>query len=148
MFEQTKNSRHEGGQAVLSGLLGQTLPKLRAANVYNSKAKTREVLGKVECLSISIRSIFSAEFTGYVNYSNGGRHIYLYSQEEITKHIKLASQNGFLRGAGRSNEDTYAVLIPLSKHRWVREGFRWSYCGDGTREEINGLIEAQEPPKV
>ena len=148
VFERTSNPRHLGGQEALSSLLGQTLPALQAAKVYNAKSKTREVLGQIDCLSISIRSIFSAEFTGYVNYSDGGRFVYLYTQEEISRHVMATSLNGFLRGAGRSNEDTYAVLIPLSRHRWVRERPGWSYCGDGAQEEIVALSAAKEAPKA
>lgn len=147
VFERTSNPRHLGGQKALSALLGQTLPSLQDSKVYNAKSRTREVLGQIDCLSISIRPIMSAEFTGYVNYADGGRFVYLYTREEISRHVRTASLNGFFRGAGRSNEDTYAVLIPLARHRWVREKSRWNYCGDGAQEELATLSAAQESPK-
>ena len=41
---------------------------------------------------------------------------------------------GFVRGAGRSNEDTFAVFVPLPRLRWQRHDGNWEFRGDSQAE--------------
>ena len=139
LFEVTRNPRHEGGLEVVAKLLGLSNEDLQSLRVYNAKTKKSGMVGKEPLVSVSIRSIWKAAFSGYINYERGGRHVYLYSGAEIQDHIRAAVKEGLVRGAGRSNEDTFAVKIPLARHRWERKASCWDYRGDGTAEELREL---------
>lgn len=139
LFEVTRNPRHEGGLEVVANLLGLSIGDLISLRVYNAKTKRSETVGNERSVSVSIRSIWKAAFTGYINYALGGRYVYLYSGTEIQDCIRTAVKEGLVRGAGRSNEDTFAVTIPLARHRWERKGSSWDYFGDGTAVELGEL---------
>lgn len=139
LFEVTRNPRHEGGLEVLAKLVGLSTEELKTLRVYNAKTKRSETVGNERHVSVSIRSIWNAAFTGYINYTLGGRYVYLYSGIEIQECIRTAIKDGLVRGAGRSNEDTFAVTIPLARHRWDRKDSTWEYCGDGTAVELAEL---------
>lgn len=79
--------------------------------------------------------MFGSAFTVYVNPgASGVGYIYLYSSDEIVGAIRDAVERGGLRrGMGQSNDDTFAVLVPLANFRWsARAGQPWQYVGDGT----------------
>jgi len=65
-----------------------------------------------------------------VNYSNGGQHIYLYERTEILRYLSDGVKRGLVRGAGNSNEDTYAAFVPLARMRWSRRNGNWVATGD------------------
>lgn len=133
VFEVTRNDLHLGGLAHAAELLG-----MRVDNLMGTQVRTRGAAGTVgnqQRVSVSISSIATAGFTAYVNYLDGGRHIYLYERDELMAHIRAAAGRGFVRGAGNSNEDTFAVFVPLSRMRWSRNGGAWRATGDEPEQE-------------
>lgn len=127
LFEATRNDLHLGGLQRFADLLHLNVSEVSRAKV-RFRGSTTEV-GELPRVSVSITSMVSAAFTAYVNYISGGQHIYVYERNEILSHIRTGFSGGLVRGAGNSNEDTYAVFIPLAEMRWsrVREG--WAASG-------------------
>jgi hypothetical protein len=104
--------------------------ELERAVVRDIPNSRREPLGHPPRVSVSLTSIAGSHFTAYVNPEDDGRHIYLYRRDELLKHVQIAVMRELLRGAGKSNEDTLAVLIPLSLWRWSRTRDQdWAYQG-------------------
>ena len=133
IFEVTANPRHADGFGSLASALGLE-PRVLAATNVRAGGTTSQV-GVLPFVSVSIRSIVSSAFTAYVNYKDGGKHIYLYSRDEILGHIRSALRgNGFVRGAGNSNEDTFAVYVPLPGMRWSRQAGVWTANGSVTED--------------
>ena len=141
VFEVTGNQRHSGGFSSLCSVLGFS-PDVLAATKVRVAGTTTEV-GRLPYVSVSVTSISSAAFTAYVNYLDGGKHIYVYARDEILGHVRSALANGgFVRGAGKSNEDTFAVFIPLSGMRWSREDGKWSVSGEVTEAKAVATLSA------
>lgn len=128
VFEATNNAARAGGFADVAELLGLTVLELSEATVRMRDGSLTTV-GRLPYVSVSIRSIVQSRFTAYVNYEMGGKHIYLYENDEIVTAIREAVWTGMVRGAGRSNEDTFAVRIPVARMRWYRVGAQWIYGG-------------------
>lgn len=139
VFEVTRNPRHANGFAGLAGLLGMDEPALAAVKV-RAGGRTSG-LGVLPFVSTSITSIASSAFTAYVNYNDGGRHIYLYARDEIVGHLRRAvAGNGLVRGAGNSNEDTFAVFVPLASMRWTRRNGVWVATGETDGNAARGIL--------
>jgi len=127
LFEATRNDLHLGGLQRFADLL-----HLDISEVSRAKVRFRGSITEVDeppRVSVSITSMASAAFTAYVNYINGGQHIYIYERNEILGHIRAGFSGGLVRGAGNSNEDTYAVYIPLARMRWSRSREGWAASG-------------------
>jgi hypothetical protein len=133
VFEVTRNDRHSGGLSQAASLLGLSLNELEDAKVRFRSSESR--VGKLPRVSVSITSISYATATAYVNYLNDGRHLYFYRRDEILSHIRTAVRRGFVRGAGNSNEDTFAVFIPLARMRWVKVNQDWQSSGEDSEED-------------
>ncbi len=125
VFEETDNPRHEGGLDELAQLLGMPVAALERATVRDHRDQTTKWLGKLPRVSVSVRSMMTAAFTVYVNPENGW--LALYTRSELLNLLRHAIwEQGFVRGAGRSNADTFAVYVPyplclrrLVEGRWV-----------------------------
>lgn len=139
VFEVTENPLHGEGFRNLGEMLRVTPDKLVDLTV-NCNGQISP-LGYQPCLSVSVLSVHNAAYTAYVNYQQGGRYIYLYQQAEITKLVRAATLRGLWRGAGNSNEDTYAVFIPIADMRWARSGSAWIYEGAGSETEELRLLK-------
>ncbi|MGA1361795.1 MAG: hypothetical protein ACO36A_02610 [Ilumatobacteraceae bacterium] len=133
VFEVTRNDLHMGGLDRAAELLGMSVADLTRTSVR--VRGTTGTVGDQPRVSVSISSIATAGFTAYVNYVDGGRHIYVYERDELMGHIRTAARRGFVRGAGNSNEDTFAVFVPLSRMRWSRSGASWRAAGDEPEQE-------------
>jgi hypothetical protein len=132
VFETTHNDQHRGGLADVAELLGMNVDQLADVPVWMSKQRRTVPLGQPERVSVSIRSISASAATVYVNPLMGGRHLYVYDRDELMAAIKKAVAQGLIRGAGNSNEDTFAVKIPLADCRWSRGAdFVWHWHGVG-----------------
>lgn len=132
VFETTQNDQHRSGLAAVADLLGMTVDELADVPVWMSKQRRTVSLGRPERVSVSIRSISAAAATVYVNPLMGGRHVYVYERDELMTAIKNAVSHGLIRGAGNSNEDTFAVRVPLADRRWSRgDDFVWHWHGVG-----------------
>lgn len=147
LFEVTRNERHAGGFAAVAGILGMRENALAAASVRTGA--TRAELGRPTHLSVSITSISTAAFTAYVNYQEGGKHIYVYERDEIMGHIRRAvAGDSMVRGAGNSNEDTFAVFVPLPAMRWSRTGGSWVANGPtkeaAARDLLSGVLNPRK----
>ncbi|MEY4364745.1 MAG: hypothetical protein RLZZ305_89 [Actinomycetota bacterium] len=128
VFEQTSNDRHLGGFARVAELLDITTAELARASV---RFRGRSVhVGEPDRVSVSITSIAAASFTAYVNHTDGGKHIYVYERDELMSHIRSGVRKGMVRGAGNSNEDTFAVFVPLARMRWTRRDGKWVPGGE------------------
>ena len=138
VFEVTRNDLHLGGLARTAELLGMSAEDLTRTRVRARGATG--VVGNQQRVSVSISSIATAGFTAYVNYMDGGRHIYVYERDELMGHIRTAARQGFVRGAGNSNEDTFAVFVPLPAMRWARDGGRWVASGTGREDAALDLL--------
>lgn len=136
--ELTHNPLHSRGFETLRVLAEQNAEELASRRVYNAPQRGWTTFGFPEYLSVSIGSIFTADFTIYVNPKEGEQCLYLYLRDEITTHIRNSMKSSMVRGAGRSNEDTFAVKIPLPQHIWVQERDGWKYRDGGT---FPGLLE-------
>lgn len=136
VFEVTANPRHQAGFADLSELLGVQPDVLAQTRVRDHRHRGASgLLGRPEAMSISVRSMFGSALTAYVNPGTSGiAHIYLYRSDEIVGAIREAvARDGLRRGMGQSNDDTFAVLVPLARFRWsARAGQPWQYVGEGT----------------
>jgi hypothetical protein len=132
VFEVTNNARHASGFDDLAALLGLRPDALARVPVTDRVQRRTYALGVQASVSVSIRSIVSSALTTYVNYQFDGRHIYVYERDELVGHICSEVLNGLERGAGKSNEDTFAVRVPVAEMRWERDGAAWIYTGSGT----------------
>ena len=146
VFEFTNNPQHGDGFRRLGDVLRITPDRL--ADVTVTFGSTQNLLGRPTRVSLSVLSMHHASYTAYVNYKDGGRFIYLYEQDEIANLIREAVLKGLRRGAGNSNEDTFSVLIPISRMRWGRTGSDWVYEGVGSEvgqlKVVKGIL-AESP---
>jgi hypothetical protein len=136
--EETRNPRHEGGGVLLAGLFGITEDQLAAVSVTRRGVRTK--FGTPEHLSVSVRSIAGSVLTVYVN-PGPPAHLYVYESAALMGAIKGAMRfKGLVRGAGMSNEDTFAVFVPAPAARWTT-GFgetSWRLSGPGSEA---GLLQ-------
>lgn len=130
VFEETHRLEHAGGFREVAQLLDLAPERLAAVNVLLPSRQT-VALGWVPNVSVSIHSFFNSPLTTYVNYYDGGKWIYVYDRAELTGHLKTAVPRGLLRGAGKSNEDTFAVKVRVADKRWQRVGGKWRWAGTG-----------------
>lgn len=138
LFEATRNDLHLGGLQRFADLL-----HMEPLDIIRAKVRFRGSItqvGELPRVSVSITSMESATFTAYVNYISGGQHIYLYERTEILEHIRVGISRGLVRGAGNSNEDTYAVFIPLARMRWSRTGEGWAASGSEPETKSLSLL--------
>lgn len=128
VFEVTHNPMHADGFSQLARHL-QVSEKVLSCIPVKTQTGARVPLGHQKRVSVSITSMTNARWTAYVNPADGGSHIYLYDRAELLGHIRRVIRKGFVRGAGNSNDDTFAVFVPLPVHRWERTDDRWVYTG-------------------
>lgn len=141
VFEETHRPEHAGGFRELAALLGMAPERLAELDVV-LRDGTRVVLDSLPHVSVSIHSFFNSPLTTYVNYRDGGKWIYVYDRRELTGHIKEAVPKGLRRGMGNSNEDTFAVLIPIAEKRWQRARGHWQWAGAGSAEAAVAHLRA------
>jgi hypothetical protein len=141
VFEVTENDRHFGGLGRIAELLGMTIDEIAQTNVRFRGSDTK--VGKPTRVSVSITSICTAAYTAYVNSTSGGLHIYLYSRTEIVNHLRAAIRRGFVRGVGNSNEDTFAVFVPISQMRWTKQNGLWNVAGKDPDELVVSRLVAE-----
>lgn len=133
--EVTPNPVHLGGMERLAASLGVDYWQLADVNVWDNRDGHRGLcaFGTPEMVSPSFHTISSARVTVYVNATSPTAHIYLYGRNEIVRLVRdeLLLGEGMVRGAGKSNEDTFGAKIPLPAMRWTsREGGGWEYAGE------------------
>lgn len=135
LCEVTSNQLHHDGMQRVAEAIGIEYWDLADANVWDDRVGHKQlvVFGTPDLVSPSIHTIASARVTIYVNATSPTAHLYLYGRNEIVRHVKEAVlTQELVRGAGKSNEDTFGVKIPLPSMRWTsREGGGWEYSGDG-----------------
>ena len=134
--ELTFNPRHSGGASMLARTIGVETDQLAASAVRDFRFDDRPSapLGRPDYLSVSLTSIAGSAATIYVNPDAG--HIYVYRSAEIMDHVRRGVLNNNLRrGQGKSNDDSLAVLVPLSRWRFsLDKNGKWRYVGVGTPE--------------
>jgi len=131
IFEVTENERHRSGLTEVAGLLGLDSAQVERIPVRIKGRGVPTPLGRPDFVSVSIRSMTTSGWTIYVNVKGG--HIYLYGRNELMDHLRSAVPAGLARGAGMSNEDTFAIFIPLADRRWNRDlDGSWKWTGNGS----------------
>jgi hypothetical protein len=144
VFETTHNDEHSGGFATVADLLEMSEDELAAVPVWMPKQRRSVRLGRPERVSVSICSIAGSAATIYVNPLMGGRHVYVYRRDELITAVKKAVGQGLVRGAGNSNEDTFAVKVPLAGWRWSRgDDFVWHWQGVGVETDAVESLREQ-----
>ena len=145
--EETHNPRHVTGFADLARILAIDEDQLSSVRV--SVRGTQVRFGRPAGLSISVRSMFGSSLTVYVN-PGPPAHIYVYESAGLIEVIKDAMRSkGMVRGMGKSNVDTFAVLVPPPRERWTAEiGKAWRYSGDGSEHvavaELQRILTAPD----
>ena len=146
IFEVTNNSRHEGGFTRVSEILGLSPSGLAEVRLKDRRTSSHRDngashrVGSHERVSVSITSIAAASYTAYVNSSGGGSHLYLYERSELLEAIRSALADGIVRGAGMSNDDTFAVWTTLACKRWRRVGGSWTWSGVGPEQSAMSAV--------
>jgi len=123
--------RHSDGLKELAQKLDLDVSVLEESTVREFGFDTKEsyLLGHPAHFSLSSHSLLSSAMTIYVNPTQG--HIYLYTKQEIKKHIANAVRNsGVRKGQGGEDKNSISVLIPLSRWRFTRDkAGLWKYTG-------------------
>lgn len=123
--------RHQDGLKELACKLGIDVQILETATVreFGFDSKESYQFGHPEHFSLSSHSLLNSVMTIYVNYRQG--HIYLYTQEEIRKHIVNAiTTTGLRKGQGGEEPNLISVLIPLARWRFSKDkNGLWRYTG-------------------
>jgi hypothetical protein len=134
----TGKAHHKDGIAKLSTLLQMSQEEIMAVRVSDKRdgsvsSERQQFVGNPEFVSVSLSTLFRAKYMVYVNpYMNPENHIYVYKSNILLDLVRRAiSRRGFVRGAGLSNDDTFAVYVPHEDH-WRNNGAGWAYSGDGT----------------
>lgn len=143
VFEETRNADHASGLSELAVLLDMSEEQLAAARVRDRRRPPRgqTKVGRVPNVSVSIHTFAAASYVIYVN--TFGRVVYVYDSRELLNLIREAVRvHGFQRGMGRSNEDTYAVLVGLPSAIWRGDMNGWTFTGTGDREGIIAGLRA------
>lgn len=128
VFEDTARgaqARHASGFSAVADALGvesEALAALRVtANPKRSRLQSRPSLGRLPFVSASIHTFVRAAGVAYVNA--GKEVIALYEGKQLLALVREAmTQDGLMRGAGRSNDDTFSVFVPYPTLIWARMG--------------------------
>lgn len=143
VFEDTTARRkphHHDGLARTAAYLGLTIEQLARSQYWDHRGEgkpERRTVGPLSHASASLASIAGSAFTIYVNPSEGMTWVYVYSRRYLLHELKQLVKRGQLRrGMGKSNEDTFACLVPISPARWKRHDGSWRFhgrpCDEGT----------------
>jgi hypothetical protein len=109
-------------------------PQLAAATYtdYRDLDRATRKVGALSHVSASLRSISGSDLTIYANADPQRTYVYFYTRSFLLGAVRDAVLAGGLRrGMGRSNVDTFGVLVPLSPARWRRQEGAWTFCGQG-----------------
>jgi hypothetical protein len=138
------NPRHPGGAGALARALDIPTDSLADAQVRDFRPDTPALttFGRPEHVSVSMTPLLESTATMYINPDDG--HVYVYSQEEIRRHIRRAVLNNSLRRGQRTrSEDGLAVLIPLARWRFSKgKDGRWRFSGPGEPEPEKTALRA------
>lgn len=136
LFEITANPKHAGGFERIVELLNTSRERLAAVQV---KPGSRVVqLSNPPMISVSIESSARASWVVYTNPYSDVKFIYVYERalfhQEITSSLW---RTGLIRGAGRSNVDTFAVFISLPPAIWKYSlSTSWQFIGNGNEADV------------
>lgn len=150
VFEAPDNKRgyHLAGFDQVAGYLGATSAELEGMMVAERRADYgggSGPLGRIEHVSVSITSMTNSLYVVYVN--SGAGHLYLYSSRELVALIaNRVRAGGLMRGLGDSNDDTFAVMVPLPDYRWKRTEGEWHWTGAGEEEPAIESVRNQLSP--
>lgn len=132
---------HKGGFQKLKSIINISSEQLASVKVCDMRkgihSINRQLLfGKASYVSVSISNFANAKFCFYVNSSEENRFLYCYSSEWLLSEIRnVMLSEGVSRGAGMSNEDTFAVFTRI-KIVWKYENNKWKFQGSEDLEEL------------
>lgn len=125
---------HRDGLARTANILGISTHQLAEATYVDHRSQGRPVcpVGHIVHVSTSMESIAGSDLTIYANADPERTFVYFYTRAFLIKAVRTAVLRGGLRrGMGRSNEDTFGVLVPVSPARWRRVDGEWDFIGEG-----------------
>lgn len=125
---------HRDGFARTATILAISVEQLAAVRYQDRRQSpaVSRVLGVLPYVSASLVSVDGSDLTIYANADPARTFVYFYTKRFLLDRIReqvLAGQ--MRRGMGRSNEDTFGVLVPVSPARWRRVDGTWHYVGPG-----------------
>lgn len=133
VFEDTTAARrehHADGFETVARSLGVSATVLAGLPVvrFDQPGRPVQPLGRVAFVSTSVQSIAGSAATIYCNVQAG--HLYFYRSQKLLEFVREAALGeGFRRGQGKSNRDTYAVLASVAVLRWLRSSEGWEFTG-------------------
>lgn len=137
VFEDTSamaQARHARGFTRTAQILSLNVSQLAGATYMDHRdpARPRRSVGMLSHVSASMESILGSDMTIYANADPQRTFVYFYTRPFLLAAVrKQVLDGGLRRGMGRSNEDTFGVLVPNSKARWRRTADGWRFCGEG-----------------
>lgn len=143
LFEVTTNPRHQHGFEQLCAVMERDPEQVAAWSVHDHRFSpvTHTTLGQPEFVSVSVSNFRTAQWVFYVNSSAGW--LYAYRGDALLELCREEAEqagrgHGLQRAMGRSNQDTFAVLVPCAPRRWQRVNGSWCYRGDDDETEALG----------
>lgn len=135
VFEETKKERHQNGKKKFCELLDIRQTELDQCEYTVKSDKEKNAKGTLEDvddrISVSIQSIRNSKYTIYVNPYGEVKYLYLYDSDALIRLIKESMlRGGLVKGAGNSNNVTFAVFVPLPKKRWSCRDGTWIFIGE------------------
>jgi hypothetical protein len=138
--EITNKPYHTEGYKDLGDILSLSSP-LSDVKVLDKSTNARYNLGEPYALSVSIASMGNNTTYAYVNQTK--EIVYLYTAKTLLNFIREAlDKRGIIKGAGKSNEDTLAVLVPNAAAIWKKTNGEWKFIGNGDENVILNWLEA------
>lgn len=125
---------HRDGLARTATILGISEDQLAKAKYRDHRTPNREmkVVGELSHVGASMESIWGSDLTIYANAAPASTFVYFYTKAFLLQAVREAVVADRLqRAMGRSNEDTFAVMVPISPARWQRVEGAWKYVGQG-----------------
>lgn len=137
VFEDTSRGaqpHHATGFDLVAAAAGMQPDALAAlpvrANPKRSRLRSRSSLGRLPFVSASIHTFVHAVAVAYVNSEKG--IVALYESKQLLNMVRDAmTKGGLMRGAGRSNDDTFSVFVPYPDLIWERTATSFRFAGTG-----------------
>jgi hypothetical protein len=125
---------HADGFERTAALLEMSPEELARIRVRGPRDGWGGPMGRLKYVSASLTSIAGSVATVYVNPEGG--HLYLYSSGRLLRHVRCSARRGLYLGMGMSNQDSFAVFVPVPDARWTRRNSVWLFSGTGDEAPI------------
>lgn len=135
-----RNRSHLSGFQTLTKVLNVSPQELSDVRVTRKGAKFQ--FGEPAAISVSITSLHQSSFWIYVNPDPNGRFVYIYPAADLLSLVRTAVLgSGLELGKGKSNDDTYAVLVANPAWRWkAASNEPWRFVGSQEGRQAVGEL--------